>query len=140
MPGTAAAIGSGSKLVQEVVVLAQSLGLQANTQFRMGRRIWGAERRIDVILTNPLDNKRLGIECKFQRVQGSAEEKIPSTIQDIDAWPIKGIVVFAGDGLRPRAEISEMSRNFGRRRSVLRCDGRRGADSTEVRAAGARDG
>jgi hypothetical protein len=29
---------------------------------------------------------------------GSAEEKIPATIQDISAWPIPGIVVFAGAG------------------------------------------
>jgi hypothetical protein len=73
--------------------------LQAHTQFKMGRRIWGAERRIDVILTNASDGRRLGVECKYQGVQGSAEEKIPSTLQDIDAWPIKGIVVFAGEGL-----------------------------------------
>jgi hypothetical protein len=65
----------------------------------MGRRIWGSERKIDVILTNPKDGWRLGIECKYQGVQGSAEEKIPSTIQDIEAWPIKGIVVFAGEGV-----------------------------------------
>jgi hypothetical protein len=29
---------------------------------------------------------------------GSAEEKIPATIQDIEAWPIPGLVVFAGEG------------------------------------------
>jgi hypothetical protein len=31
-------------------------------------------------------------------VGGTAEEKIPSTIQDIAAWPIPGIVVFGGNG------------------------------------------
>lgn len=31
-------------------------------------------------------------------VGGSAEEKIPATIQDISAWPIPGLVVFAGNG------------------------------------------
>jgi hypothetical protein len=31
-------------------------------------------------------------------VTGTAEEKIPSVINDIAAWPIPGIVVFAGDG------------------------------------------
>jgi hypothetical protein len=99
MAGIATAVASGDQLVQEVVVLAHALGLQAHTQFKMGRRIWGAERRIDVILTNASDGRRLGVECKYQGVQGSAEEKIPSTLQDIDAWPIKGIVVFAGEGL-----------------------------------------
>lgn len=99
MAGTATAVSSGDNLVQNVVALGKSLGLEAHTQFKMGRRIWGAERRIDVILTNAKDGRRLGVECKYQGVQGSAEEKIPSTIQDIAAWPIRGIVVFAGDGL-----------------------------------------
>ncbi len=31
-------------------------------------------------------------------VDARAEEKVPTTIQDISAWPIDGIVVFSGDG------------------------------------------
>jgi hypothetical protein len=44
---------------------------------------------------------RLGIECKYQATTGTAEEKIPTTIQDISAWPIPGIVVFEGKGFSP---------------------------------------
>jgi hypothetical protein len=98
MPGTAKAVSSGDALVQGVGELGRSLGLEARQQFRVGRRIWGAVRCIDVVLTNPADKRRLGVECKFQGVQGSAEEKIPATLQDIVAWPIDGIVVFAGVG------------------------------------------
>jgi PD-(D/E)XK nuclease superfamily domain len=101
MPGRKKAVTGGDMLVKQVVALATSLGLRAREQFRCGRRIWGAERRIDVVITNPTDRKRLGIECKFQGSQGSAEEKIPTTIQDIAAWPIPGIVVFSGDGFSP---------------------------------------
>ena len=101
MAGRGAAVTGGDVLVKEVVVLANSLGLLAREQFKCGRRIWGAERRIDVVLTNPADRRRLGIECKFQGVSGSAEEKIPTTIQDIAAWPIPGIVVFGGTGFSP---------------------------------------
>ena len=43
-------------------------------------------------------DRRLGIECKFQKDKGTAEEKIPTLIQDIDAWPIEGLVVFDGKG------------------------------------------
>ena len=64
----------------------------------MARRIWGAVRRIDVVLIDPQTRKTLGVECKYQAGGGTAEEKIPATIQDIDAWPISGIVVFSGDG------------------------------------------
>ena len=50
------------------------------------------------MLIDPQTRKTLGVECKYQGGGGSAEEKIPSTIQDIEAWPIPGIVVFSGDG------------------------------------------
>ena len=49
-------------------------------------------------LIHPVSRKTLGLECKFQSVGGSAEEKIPATIKDIEAWPIPGLVVFAGPG------------------------------------------
>jgi hypothetical protein len=45
--------------------------------------------------------RSLGIECKWQGGSGSAEEKIPATIQDIAAWPTPGLVVFHGDGFSP---------------------------------------
>lgn len=92
---------NGDELERAVTALAGSLGLQARTQVRVGRRIWGAVRRIDVVLTHTETRRTLGLECKFQREQGTAEEKIPSTIQDIAAWPIRGLVVFEGDGFTP---------------------------------------
>ena len=82
-------------------MLAGSLGLQSRTQVRVGRRLWGAVRRIDVVLTYAETRRTLGLECKFQHQQGTAEEKIPSTIQDIAAWPIRGLVVFSGEGFTP---------------------------------------
>ncbi|MBI5531547.1 MAG: hypothetical protein HY898_02455 [Deltaproteobacteria bacterium] len=97
----AAAVASGDALVKSVAALAVSLGLEAREQFRAGKRIWGSERRIDVILTDPVTRRRLGVECKYQGTAGSAEEKIPTTLQDIAAWPIPGIVVFEGDGFSP---------------------------------------
>jgi hypothetical protein len=85
-------------LVKAVAQLAHDLGLEAKEQVRVARRIWGAVRRIDVILTHPQTRKTLGVECKFQDVAGTAEEKIPSVIKDIEAWPIPGLVIFAGKG------------------------------------------
>ena len=106
MAGKAAAVASGDSLVQQVVGVAAGLGLQTKEQFKCGRRIWGAERYIDVVVTEPTTRKRLGIECKFQRTSGSAEEKIPAVVQDIGAWPIPGLVVFSGEG------FSENIRSF----------------------------
>ncbi len=98
MAGRATAVASGDALCKAVAALGASLGLVAREQYRCGRRIWGAERLIDVVLTHPETHRRLGLECKYQGTQGSAEEKIPATIQDIGAWPIPGLVVFSGAG------------------------------------------
>src|SRR5690606_30797206 len=87
---------SGADLERAVVEIARGLGLQVRTQVGVGRRIWGAERRIDVVLTEPELRRSLGIECKYQGAGGSAEEKIPATIEDIRAWPIGGLVCFCG--------------------------------------------
>ena len=99
MPGREKARRSGDDLVERVAGIAGRLGLLVHREVRVGRRVWGAERFIDVVLTNPLDRKRIGIECKAQETKGSAEEKIPTTVRDIEAWPIEGLVVFSGEGL-----------------------------------------
>lgn len=98
MSGGQTATSSGADLEREVASLADRLGLRVGKQIRVARRLWGAERRIDLVLRHPDSGRSLGIECKYQGVSGSAEEKIPATIQDIAAWPIPGIVVFAGPG------------------------------------------
>jgi hypothetical protein len=98
MAGKALAVSNGDELVQAVVSMAKDLGLEATEQVRVARRIWGAVRRIDVVLTHPQTRKTLGVECKYQAVPGTAEEKIPSVINDIAAWPIPGLVVFGGEG------------------------------------------
>jgi hypothetical protein len=100
MPGRKTAQKTGSKLENAVQEIAEHLGLEVRRQVRVGRRIWGPERRIDLVLwMDPA--RRLGIECKYQKDKGTAEEKIPTLIQDIDAWPIDGLVVFHGDGFSP---------------------------------------
>jgi len=97
MTGGAAAVISGKALEMQVQLLAESLGLETKSQLRVGRRIWGAERKIDLILRDQT-GRRLGVECKYQGSTGTAEEKIPAVIKDIAAWPIDGLVVFHGDG------------------------------------------
>ncbi len=98
MPGRATAVRNGTELKTAVIALGRQLGLEVRSEVRVARRIWGAERCIDVVLTRKSTGRALGIECKFQSSRGTAEEKIPATIQDIGAWPIPGLVVFAGEG------------------------------------------
>ena len=105
MAGKAQAVSNGDDLVKAVVALAHELGLEAREQVRVARRIWGAIRHIDVVVTHPHTRKTLGIECKYQAVPGTAEEKIPAVINDIAAWPIPGLVVFAGEGFTENMQL-----------------------------------
>jgi hypothetical protein len=99
MAGGSKAVRTGNILREEVIALATKLGLECRREVQVGRRIWGARRRIDVIVTHPKSRVTLGLECKFQQDRGTADEKIPATILDIAAWPIPGLVVFAGEGI-----------------------------------------
>ena len=98
MAGKKQASKSGRELQARVDGLAEDLGLQAQVEVRAARRLWGAVRRIDVVLTESESRKKLGVECKFQGSSGSAEEKIPATLNDLEHWPIPGIIVIDGPG------------------------------------------
>ena len=104
MPGRKTAINAGKQLADDVCALALDLGLRAEPEVYVGRRIWGPRRRIDVVMKHPETRVSLGVECKAQNVKGTAEEKIPATIKDIDAWPIRGIVVYRGEGFSSHME------------------------------------
>jgi len=111
-------ISSGADLERAVARVGQALGLEVETQVVMGDRIWGSRRHVDVVLTKPDSERIIGIECKYQRVAGTTEEKIPLTVEDIEDWPIRGIVVIHGAGfsrdlvpfLRGRGRIVEFKR------------------------------
>jgi hypothetical protein len=98
MAGGAKAVDSGKALRDSVAALGKGLGLDVEVEVAVGRRLWGAQRRIDVVLRHPATRLTLGVECKWQGTPGTAEEKIPATIDDIRPWPIRGIVVFSGPG------------------------------------------
>ena len=98
MPGGKTAVSSGHALRDQVAEIGRELKLEVRKEVKVGRRLWGSVRNIDVVLTHPESRRSLGIECKFQATPGTAQEKIPSTINDIRAWPIRGLVVFAGKG------------------------------------------
>jgi len=104
MPGKKVAVESGEELKMLVATLAHELGLEVKEEVYLGRRLWGARRRIDVVLKHPETRLSLGIECKHQRVPGTAEEKIPATFEDMKAWPIRGILVYSGGGFSRNME------------------------------------
>jgi len=112
MPGGAAANQEGKRLEEMVADVAAKLGLTIKREYKVGRRLWGRIRRIDVILIDEETGKTLGVECKRQVGQGTAEEKLPATIADMNAWPIPGILVFDGKGFS--AEIKSYLYSTGK--------------------------
>jgi len=109
MPGKSTAVESGNDLRDRVAAIGQALGLDVVVEVAVGRRVWGARRKIDVVLKHRETRVSLGVECKFQGGPGSAEEKIPATIEDIRAWPIRGIVVYSGEGFSKNMEAYLLS-------------------------------
>jgi hypothetical protein len=75
-----------------------SRGLVVYTEVSLGKTIIGKNRRIDVFVLRETDQRALAIECKFQNVSGTADEKIPYALQDLEALWIPGCLVYGGDG------------------------------------------
>jgi hypothetical protein len=90
-------INPGGHLERRVSSLAIAMRLGVREHFKLGRRIWGATRYIDRVIEDER-HRRVGVECKWQQSQGSAEEKVLATIADLATWPIRGIIVLDGQG------------------------------------------
>ncbi len=98
MPGRGKAVETGAELQRAVIELGERLGLDVEKEVIVGKRLWGASRKIDVVLKESHSRTILGIECKAQKSAGTAEQKIAATIQDMEAWPIRGLIVYSGPG------------------------------------------
>lgn len=73
-------------------------GLVVYTEVALGKSIIGKDRQIDVFVVRPNDQRALAIECKYQDVPGTADEKIPYALADLAALWIPGCLVYAGAG------------------------------------------
>lgn len=88
---------SGAAFEREVARIIEDLGLSYLRQVSMGVSVLG-RRRVTDFLVYDHQGRSLGIECKYQAVSGSAEDKLVHTINDFDARPVKHILVFGGEG------------------------------------------
>ena len=73
-------------------------GLVVYREISLGKTIIGKDRQIDVFVVRPSDQRAIAIECKYQDVQGTADEKIPYALDDLAALWIPGCLVYAGRG------------------------------------------
>jgi hypothetical protein len=73
-------------------------GLMVYTEVSLGKTIIGKNRKLDILILRKADQRSLALECKYQRVSGTADEKIPYALQDLDAMWIPGCLVYGGEG------------------------------------------
>lgn len=73
-------------------------GLRVYTEVSLGKTVIGKNRRVDIFALRTSDQRVLAIECKYQRSQGTADEKIPYALQDLEALWVPGCLVYAGEG------------------------------------------
>jgi len=73
-------------------------GIVVYREVPIGKSIIGKNRRVDVLVVQPASNHALAIECKVQQSQGTADEKIPYTLQDLVALRMPGCLAYAGEG------------------------------------------
>lgn len=73
-------------------------GIQIYTEINLGKTVIGKQRRVDIFIVNEIISKALAIECKFQDVSGTVDEKIPYALEDISKIPISAVIVYAGNG------------------------------------------
>ncbi len=68
------------------------------TQVILGKSIIGKDRHVDVLVVEEATNLGFAIECKYQAVPGTADEKIPYSLADLRGMRTPGCLVYAGDG------------------------------------------
>jgi len=73
-------------------------GIHVFEEVNVGTSIIGKQRRVDLFVLQPTERKAFAIECKYQDVSGTADEKIPYTLQDLAALRMPAAVAYAGAG------------------------------------------
>ena len=73
-------------------------GLKVYREIKVGKTIIGKNRCIDMFCVCESTNTAFAIECKFQDSEGTVDEKIPYTLDDLRALPMAGCIAYAGKG------------------------------------------
>jgi len=73
-------------------------GMKVYEEVNLGTSIIGKQRRVDLFVLVPSEKKALALECKYQDVSGTADEKIPYTLQDLAALRMPSALAYAGAG------------------------------------------
>ena len=73
-------------------------GITVYREVPFGKSIIGKNRRIDVMLIEEATRTAMAIECKYQDSFGTADEKIPHALSDIQQIGMPVCLTYAGEG------------------------------------------
>ncbi len=81
-----------------IALIGLSLGLDYRRKLTVGKTVYGRDREVDVLFRDARNGNRLAVEAKFQRVAGTADEKLPYAVLNLQTLPLPGVIVYGGGG------------------------------------------
>lgn len=73
-------------------------GVEVYDEVNAGTSMIGKQRRLDLLLLHRDSARALALECKYQDSSGTADEKIPYSLQDLETLRMPAAIVYAGSG------------------------------------------
>jgi hypothetical protein len=73
-------------------------GVTVYREVYLGKTIIGKNRRLDILIIEEQTRVAMGLECKYQDSLGTADEKIPYALEDMEQIDMPVCLVYAGRG------------------------------------------
>ena len=86
-----------------IAAVGLSLGLDYRRKLVVGKTVYGRDREVDVLFRHGASGNRLCLEAKYQRVAGTADEKLPYAVLNLQTLPLPGVIVYGGGGFHQGA-------------------------------------
>src|SRR5205814_9387400 len=94
---------SAMEFERVIALVGLSLGLDCRRRLTVGKTIYGKDREVDVLFRDARNGNRLAVEAKYQRVTGTADEKLPYAALNLPTLPLPGVIVYGGGGFHQGA-------------------------------------
>ena len=89
---------SSGEFERLIALIGLSIGLDYRRRLTVGKTVYGRDREVDVLFRDARNGNRLAVEAKYQRVAGTADEKLPYAVLNLQTLPLPGVIVYGGGG------------------------------------------
>ena len=89
---------SSGEFERLIALTGGALGLDYRRRLTVGKTVYGRDREVDVLFRDGRNGNRLAVEAKYQRVTGTADEKLPYAVLNLKTLPLPGVIVYGGGG------------------------------------------